>query len=645
MHYPLHAELAPLPIQNPTFRPTCTDENRNLTDLAFAILERDLKRYRNSLSEDHGDALYALLETYTRMAQGQLQGRYAVGLPTGLGKTSSVIAWATAVHRLGLDDISLAVSASKVEALCELKRDLIRHGIPEEKIGLLHSYWYAPKKLKAGEMIPAGYASEPATDANDSRPFMLVTHNRIRQGDRGLELFNTYRGKPRGLLVWDESLFVSESVGINFWNLRAGIGHYRGAWLESREHQQSIQILEKWQAVIQNAIQRGDTLLTLPAVAEEVLLDLRHRLNHSEAQAPIRQLLEIVQEQLRVFPDDQGGVIHYQISVPAEIRNVVVLDASYPIRQLVQLDRSIHNAERALPEMQRLAPLAALKRYDRVHIHHMRAGGGRDTVSKDFQQEPSSRLICQDILQVIQKLPAEESVLVFVYKRREGEKLDMRDILLRELKKAGIDLQAEVNGRRRINVITWGMETSLNGYAHCRHVILAGVLQRSSVDLAASYCGQADDLGAILSRKDLDAVTASETAHLIYQAASRGNCRTVNEQGQAGKMDLYLIHRRNDIQPLLCQAMPGAVWKPWTGNYSGSKEGETEKAAKKIAEYLQGLPEEVSKISTRRLKNVLALKDVPSTTFTRAVDKALAMEEGWIREGRSLLRLTALFPE
>jgi len=49
-----------------------------------------------------------------------------------LGKTQSVIALCEAFHELKRADISVAVAASKVEALCEVKRDMLRAGIPED---------------------------------------------------------------------------------------------------------------------------------------------------------------------------------------------------------------------------------------------------------------------------------------------------------------------------------------------------------------------------------------------------------------------------------------------------------------------------------------------------------------------------------
>ncbi len=95
-----------------------------------------------------------------------------------------------AIRSLRYDHISVAVCASKVEALCGLKRDLIKQWC-HESIGLLHSYKHDPKHT--GE---PGYASEPCTDDHDQKQILLVTHSRVR-GKGGIDLYNTYRGKAR----------------------------------------------------------------------------------------------------------------------------------------------------------------------------------------------------------------------------------------------------------------------------------------------------------------------------------------------------------------------------------------------------------------------------------------------------------------
>ena len=104
-----------------------------LVSLAFKKLSSNLKNYGNKLSAEHARALYEILIGFTQMAQRVTHGRIAYPLFAGGGKTQSIVAWLWAIHELGLNHVSVAVCASKVESLCDLKRDLIANGLPENQ--------------------------------------------------------------------------------------------------------------------------------------------------------------------------------------------------------------------------------------------------------------------------------------------------------------------------------------------------------------------------------------------------------------------------------------------------------------------------------------------------------------------------------
>jgi hypothetical protein len=114
-----------------------------LAEHAFDIVVRDLEGFGNRLNEQHRHALRRMLETYSSMACGEITGRFVFDLPTGCGKTQSVIAWCQAVHETKSGH-SAVIATSKVEELCDIKRKLIAKGVPEESIGLIHSKAYDP---------------------------------------------------------------------------------------------------------------------------------------------------------------------------------------------------------------------------------------------------------------------------------------------------------------------------------------------------------------------------------------------------------------------------------------------------------------------------------------------------------------------
>jgi hypothetical protein len=115
-----------------------------LAEHALRVVVQDLEGFGNHLNDTHRLALRQTVETYSAMAYGDVKGRYALDLPTGCGKTQSLIAWCQAVYELQTGH-SVVIAASKVEELCDIKRKLIEKGIPETSIGLIHSKEYDPK--------------------------------------------------------------------------------------------------------------------------------------------------------------------------------------------------------------------------------------------------------------------------------------------------------------------------------------------------------------------------------------------------------------------------------------------------------------------------------------------------------------------
>ena len=169
--------------------------------------------------------------------------------------------------------------------------------------------------------------------------------------------------------------------------------------------------------------------------------------------------------------------------------------------------------------------------------------------------------------------------------------------------------------------------------------MLAGVLQRSPLDLAGSFLGQVDDIRAGVSRDLVTDIARSEVCHVVYQALSRGSCR-VMQNGKAQAMTGYIIHRDAGIQPMLSEVMPGATWSEWKCAATEVAPGVIASITLKIAEHLRSLPESVRHLSTRQLKADTNLRDTHPNTFTAGLRKAME-HAPWLMSGRSLIRAFA----
>ena len=643
----------------------------SLTLKAYEALRAHLKYHGNILNKDHAEALFNLVRAFTAMSQGKLKGRWGFGLPTGAGKTSAIIAWVSTLCKLKHNHIAVAVSASKVEALCDLKRDLIDSGVSEDRIGLIHSYKFdkeaqtAAKEARKTDSkvdvheVPQGYASEPSE--GEDRQILLVTHQRIR-GGKDLKRFNTYQGRQRDLVIWDESLMVSDSIGLTVRDLRAERKYLEG--LDREQDTSLVDYLGRCLSVITDELDKlestaesrsGVIHLPFASIAEVAtfrssLADARYSLSS------IRHLLDITGGKVKVTSTGTGGFIHYEISVPPELDTIAVLDASYPIRHLMRCDPTIKDAETEGVEegfIRKLScPFSQIKRFDDVTICQLPKGGGRTTLSRQFsKRKPEERKASKEVVEVIKAIPDDEAILIFVFKDRSSGGMGFRGTLLKDLEQAGVDTDAfitvEEGGkeveRRRIAMRTWGEETSTNRFGYCTNVILCGVLQRSLNDLEGAWHGQSDtNLEGDIGAKELLALRNSEAAHAIYQAISRGSCRKMTE-GKANPMRAWIIFPSTSIQDSLGRAMPGVIFTRWKSCFQDSTSRPVHQAARAIENCLKAIPTALMKLSLRQLKKESGLGEKFSdSTFKRARQLALdEVKDSWVLDQRSVVRVSA----
>ena len=633
---------------------------------AYEILLKILTDHGNTPSQAQQQVLLYLLLLYFKLGTGglsELDSRVVAALPTGYGKTSSIVAMVLALHEFGIEDISLAVSASKVEALSELKRELLALAGPEieSKIGFMHSYRYDPeiaqRYLDGDAPLPDGYASEPAVwDEPESKQFMLVTHARVRNGDeRSTASFNAYQGQERSLLIYDESLLSVDVTSFSLKFLNAEMAYidalsstkYAGliGWLKT-----VLQTLKTVSDEVSDTNPEG-TLVELPKLAEEDIVAYQQSLIQRDWSQTIHAALSLAGATVRLHPSNAGLVASYTTVVQPELKRVVVLDASYIIRELVREDSRMVAIEDLPGAFKGLKPFftKGLKTYPDMTIKTMNAPWGRSSIEEDLGVGPSQkemlkkatgRKFINDLVRTIKAIPDREGILIFVYKERG--RVSQRHTLLKALEEAGVDIHQtiDVGGepKPRLNIATWGSETSSNNWAYCRHVILAGVMQLPPAHLMGCHLGAKDDLEAEYSKDKARTISVTESVHLIYQAASRGACRSTDGKCQSGRMTLWLVAPKSkELTQSLQLVFRGARFEKWIGDYGQAKEGKIEKVGQIVAEFLRQFDED--EISTRALKTLVPeLAGLTPKSATRALEHALEVETSWLKDGRSLVR-------
>ncbi|MCR9093365.1 MAG: hypothetical protein NXI30_04040 [bacterium] len=631
-------------------------------DLAEILLITRLSDYGNVLSQEHRDSLRQILLSFAAMASGRETGRKAHDLDLGGGKTQAILAFITALDALNLP-WPLAVAVEKVEANCSNYRQLVRRGVTPEEIGLVHTKEYSEQKAeRARQHLERVYASEPSIgiEAAQGRKYMLITQERVRRlKDIGVEQI-AYCGNLRPLVIWDEAFLTTEARWVSKVNLEEAYVALKTRIEEmptpensheAEERSRAIAWLEDVRDVITEGTQEEKRLtsdaetgkkkkkdcppvtreipcLPLEAPAEFVYVCREVlKIQPSRDGRPLETVKALVEMAgLKVRTGAIGGTsaaLSYVVQIPDAIKNVVVLDASFPIRLLENLDKTIRRPA---------GFQGRIKDYSPVTIHHWYRPSGRSALAKEFaKRSPKHWDVGREVAELmVNQVKPEEAALTFVFRdKNKGD--DFQGRLHKLMAENGLDKAAmievpnergEVELKPRWPVLTWGQETGLNDFAYCRHVILCGVLHQDQQRLAAAYFGAVRDPEQPIEDGKINELMTSELAHVIYQAAGRGACRRIVD-GKAGQMHLWLPIASRKVTPILEREMPGAYVMRWHPQHTEEvKRARWEQLAEEIEDVLTKLPDDLEKLSVRKLKEANRWSGIDPKTFRRALEEA-----------------------
>lgn len=614
-----------------------------LCHYAHRYLRESLERYGNQISADHDRALMALCELSEQMITGELTGRVRFGLPCGMGKTTGIRAVIKAVHDLDLP-FRIAVACSKVEELCQLKRKLREEdGVLPDQIGLMHSYPHCPHRNAARR---DGTASEPS-EGHD-RQFLLVTHANVQAGIE----------KPwmqgRDVVFFDESLIVSEALWLPLHSnstrsIKGELGALQAMGNGSGKYADALNwfnaTFAELSAIADTDRPGNDIVVQVPRIDPETVSAIRQLPPFTRNELPnLSALLQFALEasELRVFTGDGGhkSLVTYTITVPDSLNNVIVLDASDPIRKIVHSDRRMQRAEAILPSLKHLAAtpggLSSAKFYSQVEVFFACDPGGRDAMRKKLAEDRIPWPI-EKLVRLLKASP-DESFLIFTFKARDGHDYERK--LRKGMEAAGIDAYAvDDQGRPRISILRWGQETGTNEYVHCTNVVLLGVIFQPQETVAGRFLGQLSDIRSPWLRYVVKDLTYSECAHSIYQAINRGAVRQVDVIdgiAQAKPCKIYVWHRDADLEERLRPVLRGVQpWMPWREPEEKMPESEIALLAAQALRSLEQSGQD--RVSLQAFKK-FAGPTVSSTTWARCRDVALSRQDAWVRIRGSLVR-------
>lgn len=604
-----------------------------LTEMAVDHLSRTLTLRGNVLAPEQIRAFRELMETYTRIALGDLRGFHSFPLPTGMGKTTSIVSWCVSAYRLGVD-VSVAIASQRLKNLEDIRRMLVDQGIPDREIGFVHRH---------SEEKATSEGLAPATPAPQHRRFVLCSHALLERQRSDLRLsVLDFHGRPRDLLIWDESL------------VRA-----RMAWSDAEALKGNLALLASYRSGPDQSDM--DAMRIIDGFTKDFLecLELmsqgeRHRafrfpLLDPEDEAAVKSFIACVQRSRRLdhYLQPLQEALTYQgcramirtwragLQLVVERQKValpdrtVILDASAGLREVCRADPGVtlHGQD-----------WGPLKRYDQVTLHHMKEATGRQATAAKIDK------IVAEVLAVIRSLPSTSKAIIFCFK---DDPTCPSEASFREAcRKHRIRLEGAPGGDStlpEVAIRTWGQETACSDLRDHDHVFLPSVLRLAELDMAAMLVGQRGDLYSDVAPLQIDRAILTDMAHAVYQAASRGTCR-LQKEGHANPMHIYLMSNQTDLPSVLTSSvMPGLNAVPWRGQELGQP-SKTDALAESIARILQALPDHVQRYSSKQLFKALgeAAANACSKTLQAARDRALdLLGQTWTLEGRSLVRTQA----
>ena len=601
--------------------------------MALEILRGVVDPSGNGLTPVQRRAQDQIVTMLAEQALGMNPGRFAYALPCGGGKTQGTVALVAAA-RLLRPGLSFAVAASTIRALCCIKRDLMKAGVPESDIGIRHGK--TAKELDA-ELKHEGVPLEARANTGDQdRPIMLVSHELIRGAKNGT-LFVEHNGQPRSLLIWDETLFTAESAAMPVEDPRTEVPHLR----------RQIPIGSPLVAFLAAALARieAETLAqSSGSKAQELDLAEGHDLCavrreayslhagvlRQTAIACAKKLVDIAERPVSVSVVGKSAIVHHRIAVDPSWKNIAVLDASYPIRLLA---KAVGLEDRTTSEMR------DFRTYEDVLVRQHRVAASKSS-QRDWRV---AKDVALRVAEIIHAVVAGESVLVFVCKEAAAA-------LKRNLASEGIYVGDAPMGQARVHIATWGTETGTNAFRDCKHVIFAGLPRLPMEAIVAQLAGEADSTAHRVSAEELMSVFQSEVCHSLIQGLHRCNCRQPGKPGRAGAMTAHIIDAGGWLRETLSKALPGIRWESDDPKKAESRTGRAQQA---VIDALSTVPVTVTEISSDALKRAAIAASgltLGLAGWTKAIKEAAAQlnfegglvrpEAGrWRQERRKLVRI------
>lgn len=376
-----------------------------------------------------------------------------------------------------------------------------------------------------------------------------------------------YRGMPRAVRVWDESLLPGETLTVTRQALMSTVSH-----LMKTKYATLAALLDDLQQNIKGV--SNGSIVRIPEFGDmdnetgfQGLLEVLS--GYPEDQRAVSSLRHLSGRNATVMNDggENNTVLSYRDTLPEDFAPVLVLDASGRVRKTYPL---WHSSNRKNLE---ILP-SATKTYSNLTCHVWLASGGKSAFRDGLQRDQRIDAIAS----LIATKP-EENWLVVHHKAEKS-----------------FDVEREITAllpedhKGRVAFVPWGSHKATNDYVSFPNVVLAGTLFFPNSQYAAlGRLSSALPDNEVLRKESLEAVVLGEHMDHILQAACRGAIRQ-SQGGDCPPSNLYIIaSKKSGIEHALQEVFPGSKLREWFVGASVLK-GKAAEVAEYVREWLTAHP-------------------------------------------------------
>lgn len=503
----------------------------SLADQTLTELKATFAQFDHNPSGAQWEALVDLARRLEALADGAAQPFYFLSsLDPGIGKTQTIIHFVRALlGSPGHEGVAVLICLGR---LAEIKSYVADMGLGDGDFAVLVSETADNAKLNG-----------LGTDRDKARVLFTtqqMLESRVkRQGSFSEVSDFWFNGKPRQVRLWDEACLPARPLTVEV----TGIDKLTA---NARQIPALLERIERLASDIRDAENGGRVSVpdfeTETGVSVAAALGLYIDENRSVTET-VRDLYLLQGNTVVVTRDGRNReIIHYENTLPDDLKPVVICDASGRVRQTYP-----HWAQGRgdLVELTK-----AEKNYDDMTIHLWRHAGSKD--AWDNKAKASDML--RAIVDVVNTRPEEEFLIIHHMVRNSRS----------------IDLPAYVKTKAinpdRLRFTHWNSEDckATNQFKDIPNIILAGTLfYPSSYHEALGKLSRAMAPDEGLNKQYRREIEQGEHAHLILQAVCRGTARKAIGN-KSGRADVWIIAaEKSGIPNLLGTIFPRSKIVPW----------------------------------------------------------------------------------